>query len=190
MKNLAFRATAVLAVFSIFAIFATGNTNTAKAQTQNSTSSQVGALVDMVCASALNSTATASLSNQTTPYAANATTPTTNSSALIDNSNTTTATTDSDGMLQSAVKAKLLQSVANAKMYVQDACMAIQNDELQNAMGYLVVVEKEIYNIEGNLTSADATGNTTETSASTAEQEQNQTGMNDPFAGLRELFGG
>jgi hypothetical protein len=104
--------------------------------------------------------------------------------------NTTTAESDSDGMLQSAVRAKLLQSIATAKMYLQDACKAIQNDDAQGAMGYLVVVEKEIYSIEGNLSSTETASNSTESSTSSGQQEQNQTNTNDPLAGLRDLFGG
>jgi hypothetical protein len=57
-------------------------------------------------------------------------------------------------------------------------------------MGYLVVVEKEIYSIEGNLSSTETASNSTENSTSSGQQEQNQTNTNDPLAGLRDLFGG
>jgi hypothetical protein len=190
MKSIAFKAMIVIAVFGMFAIFATGNTNMAEAQTQNTTSTQIGAIADRVCASAMNSTTTASSSNQTIPYASNTTTASMNSSSSTGAANTTTAGADSDGVLQSALKAQLLQSIANAKMYLQDACNAIQGDDLQGAMGYLVVVEREIYSIEGNLTSTDTASNSTEGSPSSSPQQQNQTSTNDPFAGLRDFFGG
>jgi hypothetical protein len=190
MQKIIFKVTVVVAVFGMFGIYAGGAANLATAQTQNSTSSQIGSVVDKICASAMNSTTMTASANQTTAYVTNKTTTTAmNSNASMGATNTTTASTDSDGMLDSALRAKLLQSVANAKMYLHDACRAIQNNDLQGAMGYLVVVEREIYGIEGNVSSTDAARNSTGTTSSSTQQ-QNQTGTNDPFAGLRDLFGG
>ena len=187
MKNSLIRVTTALAAIAILtAAFAVGGTGTmAQAQqnaTQNATQNQPTSMIEMVCASAANSTSTASTANGINQYAGNET-----MTSLASNSS---ATSDLNATMSAEEPNDLLRSILTAKAYLQNACQALQNDDTPGALGYLVVVEKEIYKIEGNLTSTDAAGNASSTDMAGTTQGQNQTGANDLLGGLRDLFGG
>ena len=168
---------ALVAIILICATIAIGTSSSMAAAQASPALQQNPTPRDLLCLAALNATGTAaaSMRNETSGYSSNTTSMADNATAMSGENTTSTATTED----------RLLRSVAMAKQYIGQACEALREGDTDQALGYLVVVEKQIYSIEGNLTSTDTAGNTTQSG-----QSQNQTGMGDPLAGLRELFGG
>ena len=187
MKTLSIRiATVLVAAGVISGVFAVGtNTSLVVAQSQNSTSTQTqsASTAELVCEKAMNSTGTASSTgNQTTASASGAGANSTSMSSSSGSGGNTTVASDGSS--------PLMRSLLHAKMNLQEACMALQNDDSEAAFGFLIVVEKEVNNMEGNMTSTDTAGNATGTGTDGSSDGQNQTGSNNPFGGLTDLFGG
>ena len=155
MKDL--RAGTIVALVTVglicTAISVHANMTAASAQTQPIIT-QRGTVKGLLCASILNATSTAaSMTNNTDTSFANATHTMENVTGIL--ANTTSTAED-----------PLLRSVAMAKTYVGQACEAIREGDTEQALGYLVVVERAVYSIQGNLTSTGTAANQTQNSAS------------------------
>ena len=170
----------IITSFASTAILLGSGTTAAQAQMQ-STSPQVMTPRERLCLAMLNATGTAASGSNATGAGDS------NGTAMMDPA---TNASDTNATYAAGTEDGLLRSVAMAKQFVGQACEALREGDTDQALGYLVVVEKQIYSIEGNLSSMGSAGNATETSTASTGQGQNQTTSSDPLTALRKLFGG
>lgn len=173
--------------------------NTTQTVTPNNNATNTGnATAASASLCAPNSTATAG-SNTTT--ALSNSTSSTFSGEKIYSSTTNASSTGNNTTTAgnaSGVNAAMTQSLDLARMHLQEGCNALNNSDTQGAFVHFGALEKALNDIQGNLTSSNATGtaaanmsaanNATNSTGSSNATASNQTDSN-PLNQLGKLFG-